>query len=148
MPGRLDRIEAILREELGDALIDRSGSIVYNVNHTLVRFGRTQDSLAQLLSMLDSSLFNDVYLATERSMLVVKDGKRKRVTTDQIRALADRLLTLVYEDAPVTPELQAELFDFSREGSLHAMRVLAARYPLDEFERAYILRILEENDSL
>ena len=147
MPGRLDRIEAILREELGDALVDCAGSIVYNVNHALVRFGRTQDSLGALLSMIDSSLFNDIYQATQRSMLVVRsDGKRARVTTDQIRLLADRLLALVYEDAPATQELQAALFDLSREGSLHAMRVLASRYPLDEFERAYLLRVLEENE--
>ena len=146
MPGRLDRIEAILREELGDVLVDYAGSIVYNVNHALVLFGRTQDSLITLLSMIDSSLFNDIYQATQRSMLVIRnDGKRSRVTTDQIRLLADRLLALVYEEAPVTPELQAALFDLSREGSLHAMRVLAERYPLDEFERSCLLRILEEN---
>ena len=148
MPGRLDRIEAMLRETLGDALIDRCGDMVYNVNQTLVRFGRTQDTLPMLFKMLDSSLFNAVYLGTERTMLVINQGRRVRVTTDQIRDLADRLLALVYADAPVTPQLQDALFDFSREGSFAAMRVLASRYPLDEFEREYLLRVLEENQQL
>ena len=148
MPGRLDRIEAMLRETLGDALIDRCGDMVYNVNQTLVRFGRTQDTLPMLFKMLDSSLFNAVYLGTERTMLVINQGRRVRVTTDQIRDLADRLLALVYADAPVTPQLQDALFDFSREGSFAAMRVLAKRYPLDEFEREYLLRVLEETQQL
>ena len=147
MPGRLDRIEALLRAGLGDALIDRCPDMTYNVNQTLVRFGRTQDTLPMLLTKLDSSLFNAVYLGTERTMLVVRCGARMRVTTDQIHDLADRLLSLVYESAPVTPELQAMLFDFSREGSFAAMRVLAARFPLDEFERAYLMRVLEENQQ-
>ena len=145
MSGRLERIEAMLRAALGDALLDRCADMVYNVNHTLVRFGRTQDTLPQLLRMLDSSLFNAVYLGTERTMLIAKEGRRVRITTDQIRDLADRLLALVYEDAPITPQLQDMLFDFSREGSFAAMRVLAARFPLDEFEREYLLRVLHEN---
>ena len=145
MSGRLERIEAMLRAALGDALLDRCTDMVYNVNHTLVRFGRTQDTLPQLLRMLDSSLFNAVYLGTERTMLIAKEGRRVRITTDQIRDLADRLLALVYEEAPITPQLQDMLFDFSREGSFAAMRVLAARFPLDEFEREYLLRVLEEN---
>ena len=148
MPGRLDRIEALLRAALGDALIDRCPDMTYNVNQTLVRFGRTQDTLSMLLTKLDSSLFNAVYLGTERTMLVVRSGMRMRVTTDQIHDLADRLLALVYESAPVTPELQAQLFDFSREaGSFAAMRTLAARFPMDEFERAYLVRVLEENEQ-
>lgn len=149
MPGRIDRIEAMLRACLGDALIDRCPDMVYSVNHTLVRFGRTQDTLQRLLEMLDSSLFNAVYLGTERTMLIAREGGRRvRITTDQIRDLADRLLALVYEDAPPTPEMQAQLFDFSREGSFAAMRVLAARYPLDESEREYLIRVLEENHQL
>ncbi len=148
MPGRLERIEAMLRSALGDALIDRCPDMVYNVNHTLVRFGRTQDTLSDLLRMLDSSLFNAVYLGTERTMLISRDGSnRVRITTDQIHDLADRLLSLVYEDAPVTAEMQDMLFDFSREGSFAAMRVLAGRYPLDAFEREYLLRVLEENQQ-
>ena len=148
MPGRLDRIEALLRAALGDALIDRCPDMTYNVNQTLVRFGRTQDTLSMLLTKLDSSLFNAVYLGTERTMLVVCGGMRMRVTTDRIHDLADRLLALVYESAPVTPELQAMLFDFSREaGSFAAMRALAARFPMDEFERAYLVRVLEENEQ-
>ena len=94
-------------------------------------------------------MFNAVYLGTDRTMLVVRQGVRMRVTTDQIHELADRLLALVYEDAPVTPQMQDALFDFSREaGSFAAMRVLANRYPLDEFEREYLLRVLEENKQL
>ena len=138
----------MLRAALGDALIDRCPDMVFNVSHTLVRFGRTQDSLARLLEMLDSSLFNAVYLGTDRTMLVAREGRRVRVTTDQIRDLADRLLALVYEDAEPTPQLQALLFDFSREGSFAAMRVLAKRYPLDKFEREYLIRVLEENQQL
>lgn len=146
MPGRLSRIESMLRAALGDALIDRCPDMVYNVNHTLVRFGRTQDTLPALHRMLDSSLFNAVYLGTDRTMLAVKqDGARVRITTDQIRDLADRLLALVYESADATPELQAQLFDFSREGSFAAMRALARRFPLDAFEREYLLRVLDEN---
>lgn len=149
VPGRIDRIEIMLRAALGDALIDRCPDMVYNVNQTLVRFGRTQDTLSTLFRMLDSSLFNAVYLGTERSMLITaKDGRRVRITTDQIRDLADRLLALVYEDAEPSPELQDLLFDFSREGSFAAMRTLAKRYPLDEFEREYLIRVLEENQQL
>ena len=81
-------------------------------------------------------------------LVLAKDGRRVRVTTDQVRDLADRLLALVYEDAPVTPQMQDMLFDFSREGSFSAMRVLAKRYPLDEFEREYLIRVLEENHQL
>lgn len=147
MPGRLDRIEEMLRAALGDALIDHCPDMVYNVNHTLVRFGRTPDTLSALLKMLDSSLFNAVYLATNRTMIVSSGGERRRITTDQIRDLADRLLTLVYEDAPATQQLQDMLFDFSREGSFAAMRTLAARYPLDAYEREYLLRVLEENGA-
>lgn len=145
MPGRLERIEAMLRAALGDALIDRYPDMVYNVNQTLVLFGRTQHTLCDLLARLDSSLFNDIYMATGRTMVVERGGVRQRITTEAIHDLADRLLALVYENAPVTPLLQDALFDFSREGSFAAMRVLAARYPLDEFERAYLLRVLEEN---
>ncbi|MBR5287862.1 MAG: hypothetical protein IKU34_04630 [Clostridia bacterium] len=147
MPGRIDRIDAMLRAALGDALIDRCPDMIYNVNQTLVRFGRTQDTLPALLTKIDSSLFNAVYLGTERTMLVVRGGARVRVTTDQIRDLSDRLLSLVYDSAPATPELQSQLFDFSREGSFAAMRVLAARFPLDEFEREYLMRVLEENQQ-
>lgn len=145
MPGRLNRIEAMLRAALGNALIDRCPDMVYNVNQTLVLFGRTQHTLCDLLKRLDSTLFHDIYAATGHTMVIDRDGKHLRVTTAAIHDLADRLLALVYEDAPVTSVLQDALFDFSREGSFAAMRVLAARYPLDEFERAYLLRVLEEN---
>lgn len=148
MPGRLEQIDSMLRDALGDALIDRCPDMVYNVNHTLVRFGRTQDTLSALLRMLDSSLFNAVYLATERTMIISREtGKRTRMTTDQLRDLADRLLSLVYEEAEATPALQAQLFDFSREGSFAAMRALLRRFPLDAFEREYLLRVLEENNQ-
>ncbi len=148
MSGRLSRIETVLRAAFGDALIDRCPDMVYNVNQTLVRFGRTPDTLDALLTKLDSSLFNAVYLGTDRTMLILRGGARVRVTTDHIHDTADRLLALVYESAPVTRQLQDALFDFSREGSFAAMRTLADHFPLDEFERAYLLRVLEENNQL
>lgn len=146
MPGRLDRIEAMLRAAVGDVLFERVPGIALDINAVLVRFGRTQDTLPDLFARVDSLLFNAVYVATDRSMAVRRaGGERMRLSTDDIRELADRLLALVYIDAPATPQLQETLFDFSRRGSFAAMRALAARYPLDEFERAYLMRVLEEN---
>ena len=148
MPGRLDRIESMLRDAVGDVLFDRVPGIAYDVNAVLVRYGRTQDTLSALHAKLDSLLFNAVYVATDRSMQVRRGQERVRLTTDRIRDVADRLLSLVYAEAPVTPELQGQLFDFSREGSFAAMRTLAARFPMDDFEREYLLRVLEENGQI
>ena len=63
-------------------------------------------------------------------------------------ALFDRLLSFCYQDKQPSPLLKDALFDLARAGSYAAMRELAARYPLDEDERAFILRVLGENDEL
>ena len=149
MPGRLDQIEGLLRPVLGGALLARCPDLVYSVNGLLVRFGRTQETLSQLLSRLDSLLFNTVYLGTDRSMVVqLQDGSRARVTSDAIHDLADRLLALA--DAGKRPDavLQDALFDFAREGSYAAMRELLARYPLEAFDREWIEQVLRENGQL
>ena len=149
MPGRLDQIEGLLRPALGGALLSRCPELVYSVNELLVRFGRTQETLAQLLARMDSLLFNTVYLCTDRSMVVQLDsGSRARVTSDAIRNLADRLLALAYAGKRPDAALQDALFDFAREGSYAAMRELLAHYPLDGFDRAWIEQVLRENGQL
>lgn len=149
MPGRLDQIEGLLRPVLGGALLARCPDLVYSVNGLLVRFGRTQETLSQLLSRLDSLLFNAVYLGTDRSMVVqLQDGSRARVTSDAIHDLADRLLALAYAGKRPDAVLQDALFDFAREGSYAAMRELLARYPLEAFDREWIEQVLRENGQL
>ena len=149
MPGRLDQIEGLLRPVLGGALLARCPDLVYSVNGLLVRFGRTQETLSQLLSRLDSLLFNTVYRGTDRSMVVqLQDGSRARVTSDAIHDLADRLLALAYAGKRPDAVLQDALFDFAREGSYAAMRELLARYPLEAFDREWIEQVLRENGQL
>lgn len=148
MSGRLEQIESMLEERWGHALLADSPEMVYAVNEILVRFGRTGDTLSVLWRKLDSMLFNAVYTATHRTMIVVlDDGRRMRVTGEQIRDLSDRLLALSYARMNVSPSLQDALYDFSRDGSFAAMRELARRFPLDEMERACIEQVLEENNQ-
>ena len=149
MAGRLDQIENLLRPRLGGALLARCPELVYSINGLLVRFGRTADTLQTLWRGLDSLLFNTIYLASNRSMVVVLDGgERRRVTSDAIRDLADRLLALAYTTRRPDPVLQDTLFDFAREGSYAAMRELLSRYPIDAFDRQWIAQVLQENGQL
>lgn len=149
MPGRLDQIESMLRAQLGGALLERHPDLIYTVNQSLVRFGRTEATLSVLWRQIDSALFNAVYTGTDRSMIVTLDsGARMRVKSDQIRDLADRLLALSYQSLPVSPALQEALFDFSREGSFAAMRELVRRFPMDEFDRSCYVQVLTENGQL
>ena len=146
MPGRLAEIETLLTPVLGSALLRCSPELVYTVNAQLVRFRRTEDSPSALWRRLDSALFNAVYLATERSMVVqLDDGRRVRITSDALRDLADRLLALAYARMDADEALQSALFDLAREGSFAAMRELLARFPLEDFDRAWITQVLEEN---
>ena len=146
MPGRLDQIEGVLMGALGSALVRKSPELVYTINAQLVRFMRTEDSPAAIWRRLDSVLFNAVYLGTERSMVVLlDDGRRVRVTSDALRDLADRLLALAYRRMDADEALQSALFDLAREGSFAAMRELLSRFPLDDFDRAWITQVLEEN---
>ena len=148
MPGRLEQIESMIGACWGHALLCDSPELVYAVNQILVRFGRTGDTLSVLWRRLDSLLFNAVYTATGRSMVVaLDDGRRLRVTGEQIRDLSDRLLALSYAHMNVSPSLQDALYDFSREGSFAAMRELVRRFPLEEMERACIMQVLEENNQ-
>ena len=146
MPGRLEEIETMLTPALGSALLRRSPELIFTVNAQLVRFRRTEDSPSVLWRRLDSALFNAVYLGTERSMVVtLDDGQRARVTSDALRDLADRLLSLAYAHMDADEGLQSALFDLAREGSFAAMRALLARFPLEEFDREWITQVLEEN---
>ena len=146
MPGRLEEIENMLTPALGSALLRRSPELIYTVNAQLVRFRRTEDSPSVLWRRLDSALFNAVYLGTERSMVVLlDDGRRVRVTSDALRDLADRLLALAYAHMDASEALQSALFDLAREGSFAAMRELLSRFPLEDFDRAWITQVLEEN---
>lgn len=149
MPGRLDQIESMLRAHLGGAVLERCPELIYSVNQSLVRFGRTDASLSVLWRQIDSALFNAVYTGTDRSMVVLlSDGRRMRVTSDMISDLADRLLALAYQSLPVSAGLQDALFDFAREGSYAAMRELVRRFPMDEFERGCYVQVLSENGQL
>ena len=149
MAGKLDRIESMLRAELGDALLVRCPELVYTVNQSVVRFMRTSATLPELLKQIDSAVFNAVYTGTGRSMVVTLDaGRRTRVTGEMIHDLADRRLAGAYDNLPVSPSVQDALFDFSREGSFAAMRELVRRFPMDEFDRAYYTQVLAENGQL
>ena len=149
MAGRLDQIEALLRPHVGSALLGRCPELVYGVNQILVRFMRTDATLSDLLAQMDSLLFNTIYIGTDRSMVVLlDDGRRVRVTSDNIRDLADRVLALAYTGKEANSVLQDILFDFAREGSYAAMRDLLARFPLDSFDRGWLTQVLEENDQL
>ena len=110
MAGRLDQIESMLRAQLGNALLERCPDLIYVVNQSLVRFGRTDATLSVLWRQIDSALFNAVYTGTDRSMVVITDeGVRMRVKSDQIREIADRLLALAYQSLPVSESLQDAL---------------------------------------
>lgn len=146
MPGRLDRIETMLRAQLGSAFLARCPELAYGVNQLLVRFMRTDATLSTLWAQIDSLLFNAIYTGTDKTMVVVlDDGKRMRIRGEAIRDLADRLLALSYEKLPVSPSVQDALFDFAREGSFAAMRELVRRFPMDEFERGCYEQVLREN---
>ena len=149
MAGRLDQIENLLRPHVGSALLGRCPELIYSINQILVRFMRTDATLTELLTQMDSLLFNTIYLGTDRSMVVLLDnGARVRVTSDAIRDLADRLLALAYTSKEANSLLQDVLFDFAREGSYAAMRELLARFPLDEFDRGWLTQVLKENNQL
>lgn len=149
MAGRLDQIESMLRAQLGNALLERCPDLIYVVNQSLVRFGRTDATLSVLWRQIDSALFNAVYTGTDRSMVVITDeGMRMRVKSDQIREIADRLLALAYQSLPVSESLQDALYDFAREGSFAAMRELVRRFPMDDFERSCYVQVLTENEQL
>ena len=149
MPGRLDQIESMLRAHLGGALLSRCPELVYAVNQSIVRFGRTNATLSILWRQIDSAIFNAVYTGTDRTMVVTLDnGRRMRIRSELIRDLADRLLALGYGSMPVSPALQGALNDFSREGSFAAMRELVRRFPMDEFERSCYVQVLEENHQM
>ena len=149
MPGRLDQIESMLRAHFGGALLSRCPELVYAVNQSIVRFGRTGATLPQLWKQIDSALFNAVYTGTDKTMVVtLDDGRRTRIRGELIRDLADRLLALAYAKLPVSDSLQDVLFDFSRDGSFAAMRELVRRFPMDEFERSCYVQVLSENHQL
>ena len=148
MAGRLDQIESMLRAQLGNALLERCPDLIYVVNQSLVRFGRTDATLSVLWRQIDSALFNAVYTGTDRSMVVITDeGVRMRVKSDQIREIADRLLALAYQSLPVSESLQDALYDFALEGSFAAMRELVRRFPMDDFERSCYVQVLTENEQ-
>ena len=146
----LDRIERMLTDRLGEAFMARCPALPCDVNDILIRFGRFEDTLARLHRRLDSLLFNTIYTATEKTMLVAPAGcTPRRITTDEISDFADRLLALAYQQREANSMLQDALFDFARnEGSYAAMRELLARFPLDAFDRAWLTQVLTENNQL
>ena len=148
MAGRLERTQALLRARLGSQLLSACPELPFTVNELTMRFGRTQDGASALWRRIDSVLFNAVFTATGRTMLVkLDDGKTSRVTNESIRDLSDRLLSLAYDQKSPTAALRDALFDLSREGSFAAMRQLLSRFELDASERAYIEQILSENEQ-
>lgn len=144
--GKIDQIENMLRMTLGEDFVSRCPELAYAVNQSLVRFMRTDATLAMLLAQIDSAVFNAVYTGTGGTMVVtLTNGRRVRITAAFIRDLADRLLSLAYCTLPASPSVQDALYDFSREGSFAAMRELVRRFPMDEEERAYYIQVLREN---
>jgi len=139
----------MLRMALGEELLSRCQDLTYAVNQSIVRFMRTDATLAQLCAQIDSAVFNAVYTGTGGTMVVtLANGRRVRITSAFISDLADRLLSLAYCDLPLSPSVQDALYDFSREGSFAAMRELVRRFPMDEQERAYYVQVLRENGQL
>ena len=147
MAGRLERIEDMLRARLGEETLALCPELAYAVNRLVLQFSRTADSPAALLDKIDSLIFNAVFSATGRTMLVRIDGRTTRLSGAQIRDLADRLLALAYEDKGESEALRDALFDLSREGSFAAMRALCARFALDEEDRAFLTQVLVENNQ-
>ena len=139
----------MLRMALGEALLACCPELVYTVNQSLVRFMRTGATLPQLLSQIDSAVFNAVYTGTGGTMVVTLDGGRRvRITGAFIHDLAVRLLALSYDSLPASPSVRDALCDFSREGSFAAMRELVRRFPMDETDRAYYVQVLTENGQI
>ena len=148
VPGRLERTENLLRERLGSALVRACPELPFTVNELTMRFGRTQDAPGVLWRRIDSAIFNAVYAATQGTMLVqLDDGRAARITSEGVRDLSDRLLSLSYDQKAATPALRDALFDLSREGSYAAMRELLSRFELEPSERAFIEQILAENEQ-
>ncbi len=148
MPGRLERIEEMLRTKLGSAFLAQCPQIPIDINERVVRFSRTLQTPVAFWNAIDSELFNAIYTATGQTMLVsLDDGSSKRIKEDEIRDLADRLLALAYEEKAPDASMRDALFDLARSGSFAAMRTLCARYPLDEDERHWLLQVLAENEQ-
>ena len=141
--GRLSSIETLLRNALGDGLVSASPDLVYGASRVLFRFGRTETP-ETVWNELDSLLFNAVYARTDGSMML----DNRRVRSAELKEISDRLLSLAYRDREPEPALKDALFDLARAGSFAAMRELVGRYPLDEDERAFLMRVLEENGEL
>ena len=141
--GRLSSIETLLRGALGDEVVNASPDLVYGASRVLFRFDRT-DAPDAVWNALDSLLFNAVYAATGGTMML----RGQRVRAADLREMADRLLCLAYRDREPEPALKDALFDLARAGSFAAMRELVRRYPLEEDERAFLIRVLGENGEL
>lgn len=147
MGGRLDEAQRLLRERLGGELLSRCPDLPYVVSEWSLRSMPPAQPPGTLWRRIDSAIFNAVYQATGGTMLAaLDDGRRVRVTSEDIRDLSDRLLALSYARLPATDALRDALFDLSREGSCAAMRELLSRFPLDETERALIEQVLSENE--
>ena len=148
MAGRLETISSVLDQAFGPGLRQAAPELIYGINRILTRWGRTSDAPAALWDQTDSLLFNTIYNVTGKTMTVSRDGKTVRIHAREIRETADRLLSLAYTGKEPDPIRKDALFDLSRAGSYAAMRELAARYPLDDDERSFILEILGENGEL
>ena len=149
MAGRLEQIEQFLRDSLGRAFLAARPDLPYAVSRIMLGIGLPDSSLTAIWHRLDSFLFNVIYNTTNKQMLLIMDDRRKiRATEDMITDLADRLLALRYASAVPTPELEAQLYDLSRNGSFSAMRTLLEKYHPSDAEREMILRVLRENHQL
>ncbi len=149
MAGRLDQIELILEGTLGRAFLAARPDLPYSVNRILLGIGTPDSSFTALWHRLDSFLFNTIYNTTNKQMLLIMDDHRIiRATEDMITDLADRLLALNYASAAPAPELEAQLYDLSRNGSYCAMHILLEKYHPADDDREMLLRVLRENNQL
>ena len=148
MAGRLERMEALLSACMGAKTLAKCPELPFAVSRLAMRFGHTAEPPATLWRLIDSAIFNALYAATDGTMLVrMDDGRARRVSGHLISETADRLLAIAYEQKDCTDELRDALFDLARAGSLCAMRELLSRFALDETERTYLMRVLEENEQ-
>ncbi len=147
MSSRLQQISELITCHCGSDFLERNDDIPHQVYRILLKAERKEISYVILWNRLDSLLFNSLYQYTHESMLVPWGSGMRRVTSNEILDLADRLLSISYAEHPYDPLLQDQLYDLSRNGSFAAMRTLLSRYPLDEDEKQMIAQVLIENQQ-
>ena len=123
------QVMIVLRPWLGapllEALVPLTEEIASRLNGCSIRRG--MDTLAE---EVDSALFRGVHRATEGSMLArLDDGGCVRIRLEDVSAMADELMLLVFQAFPVDGAHLLFLRDYSlTHPSLSALRALYTRF--------------------